>query len=494
MAGSSDRRSFWFALSAALALVALRSFVLLLYEQNFDSDQAIVGLMAKHVSEFRGLPLFFYGQNYMLGVESWIAVPFFWVGGPTVTMLRLPLALINAAVVALLFAEIVGRGVRPGLAFVAVLPIAACGSLASAQLLTALGASVEPLLYVVLLWLLRRRPVAFGALLCVGSLHREFTMFALPPILLLDFMERREIRWRGVASAVGAFALVWIVIDELKRHVNIAGPGADVLPGGGGSLALEAVQVGRLLSFHPSVYFARLRLLLSQGLPDLFGARALSLVDAGIWGDGRVGSTIAGAALAAAVVVCAVRVARLIVRRDVRGASFEAFLALVSVEALAAYGLHGGTLVEARTELNYVLLALLLPVALFAVCFRFERDRRWVAAATLLVTAWAAAMTYDNARVVRDYLVHPPDNNHRILADYLTGRRIKYAWAGYWDSYRVTFLSREQVIVASTESVRIPGYQARVERNASNAARIVRMPCGEGTRVAEWCVVDPFGR
>src|SRR5215475_6846715 len=118
-----DRR-LWLAIGAAAALVVFRSFVFLRYEQNFDSDQAIVGLMAKHLSEFRSFPLFFYGQNYMLGVEAWIAAPFFWVGGPTVAMLRLPLMLINIAVVVLLLRLLTASGVPAVLAFVATLPIA----------------------------------------------------------------------------------------------------------------------------------------------------------------------------------------------------------------------------------------------------------------------------------------------------------------------------------------------------------------------------------
>ena len=43
----------------------------------FDSDQAIFGLMAKHLSELRALPVFMYGQNYILGVEAWMAAPLF---------------------------------------------------------------------------------------------------------------------------------------------------------------------------------------------------------------------------------------------------------------------------------------------------------------------------------------------------------------------------------------------------------------------------------
>jgi hypothetical protein len=486
-------RRLWAFLAAAVALVLVRSFVLFWYEQNFDSDQAIVGLMAKHLSEFRALPLFFYGQHYMLGVEAWIAVPFFWLGGPTVMMLRAPLVVINAMVTVLLIRLLTANGVRPALAFVAVLPFTASGVAASTQLTTALGASVEPLLYVLILWMLRDRPALFGMVLCVGSLHREFTWFAVPPILLLQWLEWREIRWRSVAIAVAAFGVVWIIVDQLKQHVNIAGPGGATV-GATGSLTLEAVQVWRLLSFHPSVYLSRLQLLLREGVPDLFGARPLLLATAGVWGDALVGSSVAGAALAGAAVFVAMRLVWITAKGHTRGIQMQVFLALVAMQALVAYPLHGGTIIEPRTELNYILLVLLLPVALFGAYFQLERNAvcRWLA--VLLTIAWAVPMMADHGRVIREYAMRPPGNIHRILADYLTSHRIKYAWAGYWDSYRVTFLSRERVIVASTDTVRIPGYQARVEHNAANAARIVRMPCGEGTPVVEWCVVDPFQR
>ena len=53
-----------------MGIVLLRVAVPLCFEQVFDSDQAVVGLMAKRLSEFRSFPLFFYGQNYMLAVQA----------------------------------------------------------------------------------------------------------------------------------------------------------------------------------------------------------------------------------------------------------------------------------------------------------------------------------------------------------------------------------------------------------------------------------------
>ena len=481
----------WLAVAAAIALVVLRSIVAVRYEQNFDSDQAIVGLMAKHLSEFRAFPVFFYGQSYMLGVEAWIAVPFFWLGGPTVAMLRLPLVLINIAVVVVLIVALARRGVPPLLGLVATLPVAAAGPVTAAQLLTALGASVEPLLYVLALWALRNRPVPFGILLCAGSLHREFTIFALPAIVVLQWLELREIRWPAVAKAGGAFAATWVAIDLAKKYLDVFGPGS-AGSGAPASLTKEAVQVGQLLTFQPSTYLARLQLLLTQGLPDLFGARLQPLVDAGTRSALYVGSALAGGALAAAAILCAARLIWL-GRGKSRSIRFQLYLALVALQALFAYGLHGGGL-EDRTELNYILLVLLLPVAVFGAYFQLETKTRYRWMAVLLIAVWAQSTVADDTRLVHEYLVSPPTSAHRMLADFLVSHHIKYGRAPYWDSYRVTFLARERVVLASTETVRIPGYQTIVDLNQSNAVTIVRAepPCDHGTNIAAWCVSDPF--
>src|SRR5262249_42687702 len=149
-------------LAAAAALIVFRSFVPTAFERfDFDSDQAIVGLMAKHLSELRAFPLFFYGQNYMLGVQSWIAVPFFWAGGPTLAMLRMPLIVLNVLVGLTIIVMFVRQGMRPTIALVAASPLVATTPVVSASLIEALGVSVEPLVYALLLWFLRRRPVLF---------------------------------------------------------------------------------------------------------------------------------------------------------------------------------------------------------------------------------------------------------------------------------------------------------------------------------------------
>lgn len=485
------------AIGVAVALVLARAVLPTVYEQlDFDSDQAIVGLMAKHLSELHAFPLFFYGQHYMLAVQSWIAVPFFWIGGPTLAMLRLPLVALNAGVAALLIRMLARNGVRPLYAFVSALPVVVTTPVVSTALVETLGASIEPLMYVLLLWALRHRPAAFGAALCAATLHREFTIFALPAAIIAQRVEGRAWRSGSFARAGGAFAGVWIAVAALTRALNAAGP-----PGGireGGSLVDEARLVASWLSFRPAPYVARLHSVLTIGLPDLLGARTYQLPHYNVNSALDAGSVTAGVALAAAVAVCGLRllwIARdACGRGDLRKTSFELYLGLVAIQALAAYGLNGGIDPAAPVILRYFLFALFLPVALFGAFFLVDASRGWRVAVACLAAVWAACTLQDNARLAREYLLTPPPSEFRTLADYLTAHHIKYGRAQYWDCYIVDFLARERVILASTGPVRVSEYQTRVERNAPNAVTVERQPCSGGDRVASWCVGDPLAR
>jgi len=52
---------------------------------------------------------------------------------------------------------------------------------------------------------------------------------------------------------------------------------------------------------------------------------------------------------------------------------------------------------------------------------------------------------------------------------------VTHAWADYWTSYKIAFLTREATIVASTGPDRYPPYSARVAADPA-AATIVRPP------------------
>jgi hypothetical protein len=59
-------------------------------------------------------------------------------------------------------------------------------------LLETAGASIEPFVYVLLLWYPRRRPFVFGLLLAPGSMQREFTFLALPALVLAPLADVRH--------------------------------------------------------------------------------------------------------------------------------------------------------------------------------------------------------------------------------------------------------------------------------------------------------------
>ena len=187
-----DRLTFqkdarWVVSFAILLITLARSVVFIFWEQShFDANQAVIGLMAKHLAELRALPVFMYGQNYQLAVESWLAAPVFLVAGPSVTALKLPLLAINFAVAVLLIRLLTDETRLPPIpsglsAIFFVLPPPST----AAKLLEPSGGTLQPLLYVLLLWLTRQRPVWCGLILGIGVLNREFTIYAFVALLIL---------------------------------------------------------------------------------------------------------------------------------------------------------------------------------------------------------------------------------------------------------------------------------------------------------------------
>lgn len=56
---------------------------------RIDSDEAIVGLMAKHINEGKSFPVFYYGQHYMGSFEAMVASLFFKLFGMSSKVLKL---------------------------------------------------------------------------------------------------------------------------------------------------------------------------------------------------------------------------------------------------------------------------------------------------------------------------------------------------------------------------------------------------------------------
>jgi len=490
------RRERMLAVGLAVALTVLRSATLVGFEgARFDSDQALLGLMAKHLIEGRAFPVFTYGQPYMLGVEAWMAAPFFLVGGPTVQMLKLPLLLVNvaAAVLLVLGLERFCR-LRPLVALVPALFFVLVAPGTATLLLEASGGNVEPFLMVLLLWIVRRRPLAFGALLAFGVLQREFTIYALGAVAILAVVDgslRRRDAWKPIAMGAVAFGAVWQGIYLLKQFSSINGPGTYAKWAPLEASANLHALAGRFCLSTDHVVTG-LQTLVTSHVGYLLGAlpkdQAAFTINSLQWQGAPWAWPVLGVALLAGLL----RVGWIAWRGQLRlwaePYRFGTYLFLVGLQALVAHALFRCGVVSIA-EMRYSLLGVFAAVGLTALFLSVEPSRRLRGVAVAIVLAWAAVSATAHVRLAHEYLTDPPVNARRVLADTLLERGIRYATADFWESLTTVFLTNEQVIVASTSFVFIDEYQWLVERRANEAVAIRREPCPGGTRVADWLYI-----
>jgi hypothetical protein len=341
------------------------------------------------------------------------------------------------------------------------------------------SACVEPFVYVLLLWTLRRRPFLFGLLLAVAFLHREFAIFTLPAILLVEV--RRPGFWSRenvvrAAWAAGGFALVWLIVDDLKLHLTGGGLMAQAASLGGQMCTTgpELAPRIRALVFPTAVAGIALTALYSEN-----GWLGAPLAQLGI----KVAYTPVGIIVAATLALMVARLAMMAFAEKRDGWSratidegLGGYLAWVGLFTACAYPLSCNVVLYAPPLLRYLLLALLLPVGLFVAFMQRERSPALRTAVVSVFVLWGAVNLIDNLRLIAEAVHNPPGSEHRVLVNYLLQQRIRYARAIYWDAYVVDFLSGERVITASVDIVRIPGISAGRE-HAHDAVNLERLPC-----------------
>ncbi len=482
-AAQARRRERVAVAAIVVAAVLLRGAVFLCWEQaSFDSDQAVTGLMAKHLSEGRAFPLFFYGQNYLLAVQAWMAAPVFLLFGPTVFALKLPLVLLNvAAALVLLKVLTSGTGLRPAFAAAAASFFVLRPPGTASQLVSALGVSVEPFLYVLLIWLLRDRPVWQGLVLGLGFLHREFTGYGFVALVAVTALDRSLFTRRRIARfalALTVAAAVWAAVWAIRPYSSGAGPGttpADVAGAANNVRGLLDRVCGE-----PRLIAGGFRSLLGSFQGLIVGMTPADLSGFLVNTRQRQGAPWAWPVFAA---VCAAAMARLtwLARRrgflaSMRETGAAAYLFLVGALAAAAYtvGRCGDLQVE---TIRYMLLSLFAPVGLAAAWLRLE-PRAGVRRGVLLAVAiWSAASVAGHARLADEYVRHTPPAYRRALADYLVSHRIRLVRTDYWTGYQVAFLSRERV-VADTDGVwRVLQYHRWAEERPKATYYVGRGPC-----------------
>jgi len=488
----------WSAAAIVLLVVVVRSLVFVFWERSYyDSDQAIVGLMAKHLMQGRAFPVFFYGQSYMLGVEAYLAVPVFLVAGVSVASLKFPLLLINLGVALMLLRTLEREGgLRPYVAMVPVLFFAVPSPGVTAEILAPNGGNVAPFMYAALIWLTRYRPNWCGFFFGLGFLQREFTLYAMVALLgveLIDGTLRTREGLRRRATTFRTAIEVWLVVHILKGYSSAAGPGtstADLMQSGE-----SAVEFARRFCTDPAMIPRGLRNLFVEHFPVLFGTRPMALAELAIESASRQGFRGAWIILAlTAAIAIAVVGARLLRERRWKPAySFCAYLILAALLSQAGYivgrcgGLHHFTL---RYELLSVIGLTGLGAWFLIVAEPGRLRTAWLAlaAGVILIT------TIPSVRLLYEYIRHTPENPKRMIVQHLDARGIKYAFGDYWRAYLITFMTNERIIIAADDFQRIRVYSDIVKAHKDEAVRIAREYCPGGRPAMQGLWICPYER
>lgn len=468
-------------LAAVVVVILVRSAIFVFWEQaHFDSDQAVIGLMAKQLSEGRAFPMFLYGSNYIFAVEAWMAAPVFRVFGASVAMLKLPLLAINIAVGLLLVWVLEREGdLQPRYAAVATVFFMLPPPGTTTMLLEASGVNVEPFLYTILLWVTRRHPAWFGAIFAVGFLQREFTVYALVALVIVAAVSGALFTRDGARRAViatCAAAAVWAIVAFLRPYSSAAGPGTSIADMRTTNNVREAM--GRIC-FDPGATFEGLKTLVGVHWMRLFGLRVEPLLNFSI--DSTVSEGVRGAwvllAAAAGLALARITGAVITTRSVPRRQCFAMYLTLVGVISGAAFVLLR---CGAVGPLRYALLSILAAVGVSAWYLQIEHESRLRIAFIGLVSAWALVSAIGHGRLWTEYVTHPPVGGKRQLVKALESRGVRYGIADYWDAYAVSFLTKEQIIMKAEGFPRIYQYDREVEAHLAEAVRISRTPCPGG--------------
>ena len=482
----SRRRERALVLAAVAALVIWRSSVLVFWEQaQFDSDQAVIGLMAKHLSEGRAFPVFMYGQSYILGVQAWMAAPMFLLFGVSVAALKLPLLIINLAIAILLVRRLEAEiGLRPALAGLATAPFILPAPGTSAHLLEPTGGNLETFLYVLLIWLTRHRPWLCGVIFGVGFLQREFALYGLAALgcvmAVQGLLATRE-GWIRIGKLVASAAAVWIAVQGLRRLSSAAGPGTSIADLAGAPNNL--LELASRTCVAPATLALGTERLFSMHWPQLLGTAPYPLSDFAIESAVTQGLAWASVLPAAAAIIAVIGIVSADRASNWRVArSIAGYLLLVGLFSVAGYVVGRCGELSFYT-MRYELLSLAGFIALGAWFLSVARWRRLVPIWGAIVVTWTLLAASSHARLWKEYVTAPPVAAKQMVLRTLQAEGVEYGWADYWMAYYITFLSREQIIMGSTDFVRIRPYQTLVEQHAGEAVKISRTACPGGREI-----------
>ncbi|MCX6027398.1 MAG: hypothetical protein NTY23_14265 [Chloroflexi bacterium] len=199
--------------AALVVALALKLSLLLANALPFNSDEAVVALMAQHI--LRGeRPLFFYGQAYMGSLDAYLVAGGFALFGQEVWVVRAVQVVLYLATLGLVYIFVWRAFRSPRMAAMAALLMALPSVNQTLYTTVSLGGYGEALLIGALTMLLSLPPASgrvgplrslvLGLLLGIGLWVFPLSLtMSLPAICVLAWFAKRTMRWRDLASCAG---------------------------------------------------------------------------------------------------------------------------------------------------------------------------------------------------------------------------------------------------------------------------------------------------
>ena len=442
---------------------------------HFDSDQAVVGLMAWDLARGEGFTVYYYGLGYLATIEPYLAVPWFALFGPSRWALKFPLLLMAIAVAIMMYVAFRrDAGASPRLALLLVAPFAVPSVVMASRLVEANGGNLDVFFWLMVLWFLRRRPVWLGLAAGLALQCRLFCAYGVLSLLVILLCKRQ---WKGkdyAVCALGGTAMYFLIELLAGYALNNFGVGAPV----------------RLSSFGEALRLFQATC--TQLIPPLFGFVPTELAYFNITSDLVTYSGPLALVTVLSVALLFAAGAGLLRYRSGPHWGFPCYLMGCGLLSVLAFCALQGNLRVDRMQIRYLLVVLLLPMGLAGlVC-----QMRWRLLAVVALLAWGAVNLTQGAALWADLARKPPPDPYADLAEAFRRTDYSVAVADYGTCYYVTFLLAEDKIVASTKTPRSRRYQEvfKEETGPGRAAILDRpVSCPNAVRVHHWtiCPVPP---
>ena len=450
---------------------------------SIDADEAIVGLMGKHILEGRGIPTFYYGQHYMGSLEAILASVSFALFGISNFSLQLVPLLSAVALVPIMhrLGSVLG-GLQAGRVAALLMALPPAGLIIWSS--KARGGFIEILVLGALALLLTTRwlqgsvtrrsyPVLLGIILGLGWwVNNQIVYFIIPVAIFSALCLARELLTgalsvastaRIVAYGTAAFLIgsapFWLY--NLKHDFR--------------SFGMFGLADGDEIAKHSAGLFA-------VALPILFGAVRFWSV------EGIFPGAVTGAYLIYGVVFFVVIIARwrqilsLFVGQVDRSAPVELTLLVIPVSCIIFTISSYGWLVQAPRYL------LPIYVSLFAISgVAVAYSARWSRGLAALLLAGLISLNvtsaYSGGRAVGgEPIVFAGERvacDHTQLITTLDKLGINFVRTNYWIGYRLAFETKERITFSMFQEpyqVRIPEYESNLKPEQREIVPLVLVP------------------